>query len=238
MRLLVAIHDVTPALERDVRALWDLCAERDIVPALLVVPNWHGEWPLEEYPRFNTWLQARAREGAEIFLHGERHDEHGLPRRMSDHLRAFGATAREGEFLTLDERQASERIGRGLATLRRVGLAPIGFVAPAWLAREGTYRAVCRAGLAISEDAEWIRLHGRATRVASPVIRWSGRTALRARVSAAVADARWVAARRASWVTRIALHPADLRHAATAASVVAHLDRWRADRYAHRYALL
>jgi predicted deacetylase len=237
MKLLVSIHDVTPALERDVRTLWDLCAERGITPALFVVPNWHGAWPLEEYPRFTAWLGAKARAGAEIFLHGERHDEHGLPRTFGDHLRAFGATAREGEFLTLDERQASERIARGVCTLRRAGLDPIGFVAPAWLAREATYRAVRDAGLAISEDVGTIRLHGRATRLPSPVIRWSGRTPLRAHLSAAVADARWLAERH-HWLTRIALHPSDLRHPATAASMAAHLNRWRADRYQHRYAQL
>lgn len=237
MKLLVAIHDVTPALERDVRSLWDLCAERGITPALFVVPNWHGAWPLEEYPRFAAWLGAKARAGAEIFLHGERHDEEGLPRRIADHVRAFGATAREGEFLTLNERQASERITRGLCTLRRVGLRPVGFVAPAWLARESTYRAVRSAGLAISEDVETIRLHGRATRLASPVLRWSGRTPLRARISAAMAEARWLTDRH-NWLARIALHPSDLRHASTAASVTAHLERWRTHRYQHRYALL
>ncbi|HEX8724286.1 MAG TPA: DUF2334 domain-containing protein [Gemmatimonadaceae bacterium] len=237
MKLLVSIHDVTPALERDVRALWDLCAERGITPALFVVPNWHGEWPLEEFPRFAAWLRAREREGAEVFLHGERHDEAGLARGFADGVRAFGATAREGEFLTLDEPAAAERIRRGLECLHRCGLRPIGFVPPAWLAREDTFRAAGRAGLALSEDVHGIRLHARGTRLASPVIRWSGRTALRARISAAVADARWITARR-SWLARLALHPADLRHAAAARSVAAHLDRWRRLRCPHRYALL
>ena len=45
-RLLVSIHDVSPALEAPVRALWDLCQSLGITPALLVVPDWHGEWPL------------------------------------------------------------------------------------------------------------------------------------------------------------------------------------------------
>ncbi len=237
MKLLVSIHDVTPALERDVRALWDLCVERGVTPALFVVPNWHGSWPLDEYPRFTAWLRAKEREGAEIFLHGERHDEVGLRRGIADRVRAFGATAREGEFLTLDERAASARIHRGLERLRRSGLRPIGFVPPAWLAREDTFRAVRGAGLAVSEDVHGIRLHARATRLASPVIRWSGRTAWRARLSAAVADARWVTAR-GSWLARLALHPTDLRHPATAASVTAHLDRWRRLRHQHRYALL
>jgi uncharacterized protein len=237
MKLLVSIHDVTPALERDVRALWDLCAERDIVPALFVVPNWHGQWPLDEFPGFAAWLRAKARAGAEIFLHGERHDEVGLPRRITDRVRALGATAREGDFLTLDEAAAAARIRRGLECLRRAGLSPLGFVPPAWLAREDTFRAVRSAGLAVSEDVGGIRLHARATRLPSPVIRWSGRTPWRAIVSAAVAEARWVTAR-GSWLARLALHPADMRQPAAAMSVASHLDRWRRLRRQHRYALL
>jgi predicted deacetylase len=237
MRLLVSIHDATPALERDVRTLWDLCAERGIRPALLVVPNWHGQWPLEEFPRFVAWLRARAREGAEIFLHGERHDEHGLPRRLPDEVRALGVTDGEGEFLTLDEARAAERIARGVARLRGLGLDPIGFVAPAWLAREDAYRAAHRRGLGISEDVATIRLHARATRIDSPVIRWSGRTPVRAHVSAAVAHARAVSSRH-HWTTRIALHPADLWHRATAASVVHHLDYWRRIRHPSCYSIL
>jgi len=87
--LLVSIHDVTPALAEGVARLWALCAERGVRPALLVVPDWHGEWPLEAHPAFVAWLRARAGEGAEIVLHGERHDEVGLPRRFADELRAW-----------------------------------------------------------------------------------------------------------------------------------------------------
>jgi uncharacterized protein len=237
MKFLVSIHDVTPALERDVRALWDLCHERGLVPALFVVPNWHGQWPVEEYPRFAAWLRAKARDGAEIFLHGERHDERGLRRGLGDTMRALGVTDREGEFLALNEAQASARIHRGLRSLERVGLAPIGFVAPAWLAREDTYRAAHRAGLRITEDVNSIHLHGRATRLPSPVVRWSARSDVRAHMSAAVAEARWLVQGR-SWLTRLALHPGDVRHPATAASVTANLDRWRHARHQFRYAFL
>jgi predicted deacetylase len=72
--LLVSIHDVTPALEAGVLRLWDMCAGRGVSPALLVVPDWHGEWPLGRYGRFVSWLRARADGGAEIVLHGERHE--------------------------------------------------------------------------------------------------------------------------------------------------------------------
>jgi uncharacterized protein len=235
--LLVSIHDVTPALTDGVTHLWALCAGRGVRPALMVVPDWHGEWPLESYPSFVAWLQARAADGAEIVLHGERHDEVGSPRRLGDSLRAWGRTAREGEFLTLDGAAARERIARGLARLRALGLEPIGFVPPAWLAREAAHAAAAAMGLAFSEDARTIHLCPSGRRMPSPVVRWSARTPLRAWGSIAVARARWTLQGRAEF-PRLAFHPQDLGHAATAAALGPTLDRWLVRHPPVRYSAL
>ncbi|HEU5303381.1 MAG TPA: polysaccharide deacetylase family protein [Gemmatimonadales bacterium] len=223
--LLVSIHDVSPAQAAAVTRLWEVCVERRVIPALLVVPNWHGEWPLEEHPDFVEWIRRRAAEGAEIVLHGERHDEVGLPRGAGDHRRAWGKTAGEAEFLTLDAAAAEARITRGLGRLRKVGLEPVGFVPPAWLAREAAHEAAASAGLHFSEDDHSVRLFPSGRRMASPVLRWSARTAARAWGSVAVARIRSVVQRRAG-VVRIALHPRDLDHPATARSLTHTLDRW------------
>lgn len=233
--VLVSIHDVTPALEPNVLALWDICARHGVTPALLVVPDWHGKWPLEHYPGFVAWLRARADQGAEVVLHGERHDEAGLPRTLKDSCRAWGRTAGEGEFLTLDEAAARERITRALDRLRKLRLEPVGFVPPAWLARKATDLAVAAAGLAFSEDASGIRLLPSGRRVRSPVVRWSTRTPVRAWGSAAVAGARWILQRRSAW-PRLALHPPDLDHVATARSVERALERWCGRHQPGRYA--
>jgi predicted deacetylase len=223
--LLVSIHDVSPAQAPAVDRLWKLCTERGITPALLVVPNWHGAWPLESHPGFVEWVRARAAEGAEIALHGERHDEVGLSRRLPDRWRAWGMTSGEGEFLTLDAASARERLMRGLELLRQLGLEVTGFVPPAWLAREVTHEAAAAAGLAFSEDARSVRLLSLSKRMRSPVVRWSARTRTRAWGSVAVAGARSLLQRRARF-PRIALHPGDLDHPATVRSVVRTLDRW------------
>src|SRR5215212_2375995 len=120
--LLVSIHDVSPARAPAIRNLWNLCRARGITPALLVVPNWHGAWPLDQYPEFVDWVRERVLDGAEIALHGERHDEVGLPRTTREQWLAWGRTAGEGEFLTLDASAARERLARGLALLQRLGL--------------------------------------------------------------------------------------------------------------------
>jgi uncharacterized protein len=225
---------VTPALRPNVEALWALCTARGVTPALLVVPNWHGDWPLERYPDFMQWIQSRAKEGAEVFLHGERHDEVGLRRGWRDEWRAFGKTAREGEFLTLDAPAARERVKRGLAVFARLGLDPIGFVPPAWLARDSCVGVIGELGLTFYEDDVSITDLKRSRRLVSPVVRWSSRTPLRARGSVAVANWRWRAQRTAPHV-RIALHPSDLASPITTRSVERSLDRWVAERRPIRY---
>ena len=233
MKLLVAIHDVTPAYAEEVRTLHLMCAARKITPALLVVPNWHGRWPLDRHPEFVDWVKARARDGADILLHGERHDEAGIRRRITDEVRAWGRTAREAEFLTLDARHARERIHRGLEVLDRVGLRAIGFVPPAWLWRAEARDEVPSAGLRLSEDDRAIYLHERGGLLEAPVVRWSARGAWRAHMSAFVARVR-VATMQRHAVIRIALHPGDLAHPATIRSlaltidaVMEHGTRWR-----------
>jgi predicted deacetylase len=233
--LLVSIHDVSPAQAQDIAQLWAICRKRDITPALLVVPNWHGAFPLQGHPRFVEWVRERAAEGAEIALHGERHDEVGLPRRSSDSWKAWGKTDGEGEFLTLGAAAARERLDRGLLLFRQLGLHATGFVPPAWLAREVTHQAAAAAGFVFSEDARSIRLLATSRQVPSPVVRWSARTELRARGSVWVARVRTLT-QRGSAFARIALHPSDLHHPATARSIQETLDRWLQKNSPGRYA--
>jgi uncharacterized protein len=233
--LLVSIHDVTPALEHNVTRLWQLCADRGVTPALLLVPNWHGAWPLEQHPEFMAWVRDRADEGAEVVLHGERHDEVGLHRGLGDRWRAWGKTDGEGEFLSLDGPAARDRLMRALERLRRLGVKPVGFVPPAWLAREVVHQAAAAAGLSFSEDDRSVRLLPSGHRIPSPVVRWSTRSRTRAWGSVAVAKARWVLQRK-SQCPRIALHPPDLDYPATARSIGHNLDRWLGQHRAGRYA--
>src|SRR6266508_4123064 len=98
-RLVVAVHDVTPAHTPRLEALYRLLQEFGVRRhALLVVPDWHGAWPLERSPEFAAELAERAADGAEIVLHGLRHDEMGQPRSLGHRLRTWGRTDREGEF--------------------------------------------------------------------------------------------------------------------------------------------
>lgn len=233
--VITSIHDVTPRFHREVDTLWRLARAHGATPALFVVPTWHGEWPVEEHHAFVEWLHDRVTEGADVLLHGLRHDEHGLVRHWRDSARAFGRTNREGEFLALCRERARERIDSGLATLRSIDLDPIGFVPPAWLMRHDALHATADAGLALSEDVARIyvlrgarpALGGRASRIRivhAAAWRWSARTRARAWGSAVVARVResvLSSRSRAGHATRLrlALHPQDLAHPATRSSI-------------------
>lgn len=234
MTLLVSIHDVAPPNHEPVTRLWAMCRAVGVTPALLVVPDWHGEAPLERHPDFVAWVRSAASAGAEIVLHGERHDEVGRPRGAADAVRAAGRTDREGECLTLDPEALRQLVERGTARLRALGLEPCGFIPPAWLFRPGAEVAVGQVGLAFTEDDVAIyRFPG--GRIASPVVRWSARTPLRAWGSVLVAAARW-RLQRGVPVVRLALHPRDLSHPAVAASLERALRRWTGTRHPGRYA--
>ena len=137
MTLLVSIHDVAPPHEQAVRTLWAMCRDCGVSPALLVVPDWHGEAPLERHPGFVEWIRGAVAQGAEVALHGERHDEFGRSRSLHDALRAAGRTDGEGECLAMSADELHALVVRGVARLRALDLEPSGFVPPAWLMRPG-----------------------------------------------------------------------------------------------------
>jgi predicted deacetylase len=206
-QLLVSVHDVTPAHEARLAALYRLLDEAGVRHfALLVVPNWHGAWPLEEFPSFTAKLRERAAGGPAVFLHGLRHDEVGQPRSPAHRARTIGRTDREGEFASLPPAEARTRIARGLSTLRQAGLDAIGFVPPAWLARPGLDRIALDAGLALTEDARAVFVRGR--RVAAPATCWSTRSSWRRKGSTVVAATR-LRLERSRPLVRLALHPHD-----------------------------
>jgi predicted deacetylase len=200
-----------------------------------VVPAWRGDLLLSSAPGVASWIRARQREGADVLMHGFRHDEAGSPRSPIDWIRAVGRTSGEGEFLTLGAEQALPRILEGLRALRSVGLDPVGFVPPAWLARPGLRRALRDAGLPVTEDVARLWLTHGDVAFPSPVIRWSARSTWRAVGSSVVAAVRSRTRTHAAML-RIALHPRDLRSRQVRDSIRHTFDRVRRSRTPMTYS--
>lgn len=204
----VSVHDVAPwsfALSR--RWLADL-DDRGVPATLLLVPGaWRGA-PLTDDPALVRWLHDAHGRGHELALHGYTHQ--GVPggppaRRWLNAVAARGCA----EFCALDERAARGRLESGLAALASVGIVPVGFTPPGWLASTGSLAALRDLGLQYTTSH--LAVHdlrtGRRHRMPALSHRPGG---LGERAGAALMPAaarRWSARGRPF---RIALHPADL----------------------------
>lgn len=208
-RALVSLHDVTPAFETEIRqALGQLRGWRLPVPALMVVPDYHGRWSLEAHPAFCEMVHGW---GSEILMHGYEHRAPGgvRPEGRLERAKARLLTSGEAEFQMLPFGRAMERIERGLSMLERtLGARPRGFVAPAWLEHRDTYRALDAAGLAFHEDHLHVRDLRSLESHLAPAISFTSRNLLRTYASVAWARVMERAVRRPGDI-RLALHPGD-----------------------------
>lgn len=207
-RLLASIHDVSPAFETEVDALYDRLCGLLGGPrlAMLVVPDFEDRAPLAGNSAYGAKLRAWAKDGVEMFLHGWCHRDDARKRGfMQKHM-----TAGAGEFAQLSKAEALRRLSDGRKVVEDAIGAPVaGFIAPAWLYSPDTIDALGEAGFALAENhlKVWQPTTGRVV-AKSPVITWASRTPGRIRSSLMVA----AAARAAPWAlrnARIAVHPGD-----------------------------
>ncbi len=234
-KLLVAVHDVTPAHAERCDRIFRLLDEISITQyALLVVPDWHGEWPLDAHPDFVEVLQRRQDAGADIFLHGFSHDESRHRRSLSQRVQVAGRTAGSAEFMMLTPDDARRRIDRGLEIFKRLGLNPVGFIPPAWLFGRGTMKVLEERSLAITEGFWLIRHTGSEKSLFAPAVSWSTAKPWRSVVTSAIAAARCPLERYRS-VVRVAIHPPDIEVPSVAKSLRATLEGLLATRDAISY---
>jgi predicted deacetylase len=207
-RLLASIHDVSPAFESQVDALYDRLCGLLGGPrlAMLVVPDFEDQAPLARSPAYAAKLRDWAKDGVEMFLHGWCHRDDAKKRGfMQKHM-----TAGAGEFAQLSKSEALRRLSEGRKVVEdAIGTSVAGFIAPAWLYSPDALDALGEAGFALAENhlKVWQPTTGRVV-AKSPVITWASRTPGRVRSSLMVA----AAARAAPWAlgnARIAVHPGD-----------------------------
>lgn len=216
LALSVVLHDVTPASLAIYRDFIDAVDAMGRIPlTLLVVPDFHRQFSLDRFPDFRSAIDRRIARGDEVVLHGYYHNDdsplHCNPlnlfvRRIYTHA--------EGEFYSLDELRARDRLERGLELFSRYRWPVSGFVAPAWLMSKGTQAALGNLPLSYTSDLtglirlpDWKRLN-------APTLVWSSRNAWRR-----LASRQWnrfsLAQSVSSPFLRLGLHPIDMRHTGT-----------------------
>jgi predicted deacetylase len=145
--LIVSIHDIAPGTAPQTARWLDALDARGIPATLLLVPGpWRGATLASDARLAEDMLEAQDR-GHELALHGFYHKAtHGsgpIWRRGVAQLMARGAA----EFATLSEGEARARIRAGLEELADVGIDPVGFHPPGWIAGPGAVNALRRSGL-------------------------------------------------------------------------------------------
>ena len=212
-KLLFSIHDVSPRHFDRLLRIDRFLTEMGIGSryAMLVVPDFWHQWPIEAFPEFRSWLRSKAESGVEIILHGFTHVDETDHVSRTDRLKARFLTASEGEFLGLDREEASVRLVRGRHLLEdAVGQPVTGFIAPAWLYSAASKTALHALGFAVAED-HWTVWSPASNRILlhSPVISYASRT--RARVASSILWSRIATtALKPLDTVRVALHPHDL----------------------------
>lgn len=215
----MSIHDVTPAKAAEVELALARAERVGIKPALLVVPNFHGEWPLDGHPEFCARLAALQHAGHEIYLHGYTHradestlsgDDSGRARGLRRFVAQTLASGGEAEFADVSAKEARRRLHEGEETLRRAGLRVDGFVAPAWVMPRWMHDVLAERGYRFTEDH--LRVYDPKARRAraSVVLNYASRTP--GRLASSVAYCRVARRAGALFPARVAIHPDDMRH--------------------------
>jgi predicted deacetylase len=210
--LTVALHDVAPATwERCQRVLAAVREVADLPITLLVVPAYHGGCSAQ--PAFEAALSQRLAAGDELALHGYFHCDPQTPSGVLDWLRRRVYTV-EGEFATLCEREARERVLLGQRWFAANGWPLAGFVAPAWLMSDGAWAAVRgNRDLLYTSTLTHLHLLPVVASLRAPCLAYSTRSAWR-RLGSRAWNTALLRPARTLPLVRVGLHPGDADDAA------------------------
>ncbi|TFF41199.1 DUF2334 domain-containing protein [Pseudomonas sp. RIT623] len=211
--LMLVLHDVAPETWPDYQPFVQAIDELGNVPMTwLVVPDFHHRNALTRSPTFCRLLERRLACGDELALHGYYHADDGPPPRGPGEFFMRRLYTHEGEFYSLDQAQALQRLEAGLALFGQQGWPVAGFVAPAWLMSAGTRQALRQLPLRYTSTPQHLYRLPDFTAYSAPGLVWSARSAWRRGLSKALSD--WQCRRwRDAPTLRLGLHPVDMRHA-------------------------
>ena len=207
--LAVALHDVEPRTLARCRQVRAWLAQRGIARVtLLAIPASRGR-PLHPDSELAEWLRDSRRAGDVVAQHGLCHAQ-SRRARGARQLVARWQGGPAAEFAGLDARATARALEQGRAILRRAGLEPRGFVAPAY-----AYTGHLRRELAATYEwwTDLVAVHGPGRSRYSPALCLGASTGLKRATSpslvrglARVGRTRGLGAS----LLRVDVHPVDL----------------------------
>jgi predicted deacetylase len=214
--LVVSVHDVSPLTrERVDRTLAGLAEIGISRTSLLVVPDHHHRAPITGDADFAAWLRGHIAAGHEAVSHGFFHRrERRLKESASTRFFTRLYTADEGEFFDIDLEDARTLMTQGREALTEcASVAPVGFIAPAWLLSEAGEQAARELGFAYTTGLKTIIDLASGNVLESQSLCWSVRSGWRRVVS--LAWNRFLAGKLlANPLLRISIHPPDITYPA------------------------
>ena len=210
--VLLVLHDVAPSTLADYQPFVEAVDALGEVPMTwLVVPDFHKHNSLEAHPEFRRVLTHRLARGDELALHCYFHCDEGPPPTTPRDWFMRRIYTHEGEFYTLSQHAALDRLRAGIEIFDRYNWPLEGFVAPAWLMSKGTREALRQLPLRYTSDSQHLYQLPDFTPIDAPGLVWSARSAWRRGLSKLLSDQREQQWREAP-VIRLGLHPVDMRH--------------------------
>jgi predicted deacetylase len=210
--VMLVLHDVAPQTWPDYRPFVEAVDAMGNIPITwLVVPDFHKQDRIDANPDFQRLMRRRLARGDELALHGYYHCDDSPPPRTPQGFFMRRIYTWEGEFYTLTEQQALQRLEAGIEVFARNEWPLHGFVAPAWLMSDGTRNALRKLPLDYTSDAQHLYRLPDFSRIDAPGIVWSARSAWRRGVSKIISDHREAHLQNAATL-RLGLHPVDMRH--------------------------
>jgi hypothetical protein len=182
------------------------------------------------------WLREMEGRGHEIVIHGYFHDR---PRRENESVREKFLTRLytddEGEFFDLAYDEAMQRITRAREELHSIGLAPRGFIAPAWLLGIEGERAAKDAGMEYTTRLGSVRDLTREQTFSARSLVYSVRSQWR-RTASLVWNAALFLAVKEQPLLRVSIHPPDFTHREVWNQILRFIDELLAGRSLTTYA--
>ncbi|HEX5125403.1 MAG TPA: polysaccharide deacetylase family protein [Rhodocyclaceae bacterium] len=208
----VALHDVAPATWQACRRLLEALDEVAKVPTtLLVVPEYHGSGAIQSDKAFKEEISARLECGDELALHGYSHlDDQGVHSIRDFFVRRI-YTAGEGEFSALPTDAARIRLRRGIDSFAANDWPLSGFIAPAWLMSDGTWKALEDFSFSYVTTLRHFVLWPERIRFRVPTLTWSTRTSFR-RGTSHLWNRQLLRRQNNCRAIRLGLHAADAQH--------------------------
>jgi len=211
----ISLHDVHPGSRAlCAQILGEFAALGLDRCSLLVVPDFHRHGSFLKDSAFCEWIVEQGRRGHEIVAHGYHHlRARRASEKIAEMLVTRVYTAEEGEFFDLTYEAARALLIRVRDEFGEAGLAPAGFIAPAWLLSFGAETALRELQWDYTTRLRTVLDLRTDRKTASQSLVWSVRSEWRRRTSLcwnAWLD-RLVAP---NALLRVSVHPVDVQHPA------------------------